>query len=128
MPVSLHGLLTNVGDAAQFPFAGECLMQQLKLIDELFAHGTKDFARRLAAIRLDTNEKLRDIWMGELVAGHVHVGMFLDMLGEKISQGMIFLVEDEIRGVGHSRVHLFLDLLLAICEQEEFEARGVISG
>lgn len=34
---------------------------------------------------------------------------------------VIFFFEDKVRRVGHARVHLFLNLLLALAEQEELE-------
>lgn len=64
----LHvSLLTSVGDASQFPFSRELLMQHLELFNELLTDRSKDIAGSDGTICLDSNEKLRNIGMSNCV-------------------------------------------------------------
>ncbi|RDA83508.1 hypothetical protein CP532_2673 [Ophiocordyceps camponoti-leonardi (nom. inval.)] len=73
-----------------------------------------------------------------LVAGHVDIGMKLEVLREEVAQRMILLLENEVGGVGHAlrgrqqrcdgrveqdltRIHLLLYLLLALGKEEELK-------
>lgn len=37
-----------------------------------------------------------------LVTSHVHVRVSLDMLGQQVAQSVIFLLQNEVGGVGHA--------------------------
>lgn len=118
----LHvALLSCVGDTSQLPLSCELLMQHLELVDEFLTDGRKHVAGRDGAIRLDTDEELRDVGVSNLISGHVDIRMSLDMLGEKVTKGVVLLLEHEIGGVGHARVNLLFNLLLAVSEEEELE-------
>lgn len=99
----LHvSLLTSVGDASQFPFSRELLMQHLELFNELLTDRSKDIAGSDGTICLDSNEKLRNIGMSNFIPSHVDIGVHLEVLGEKVTQSVVFFHEDKIGGIGHS--------------------------
>lgn len=121
----LHvALLASVGDATELPLASKLLVEHLQLVDQLLADGGEDITGSDGAVSLDANKELRDVRVGNLVASHVDVGVHLEMLGEKVTESVIFLLQDEVRGVGHAREDLLLNLLLPVIEDEEFETIG----
>lgn len=123
----LHvALLTSVGDATELPLTSELLVEHLELVDKFLADGGEDITGSDGAVSLDANKELRDVRVGNLVASHVDVGVHLEMLGEKVTESVVFLLQDEVGGVGHAREHLFLNLFLPVIEDEEFETIGSV--
>jgi hypothetical protein len=123
----LHvALLSGCCDTPQFPLSCELLVQHLELVDQLLTNRSKNIPRSDSPVRLNSDKKLRNVGVGNLVSSHVDVGVHLEVLGKKVSESVVFLHENKVRSVGHSREDLLLDLLLALSEEEELETiRGV---
>lgn len=58
-------MVSRVGNAAQFPFAGKVLMQCLELVDKLLADRGEDFSGRNRAIGLYSDEELRNVGVSD---------------------------------------------------------------
>jgi len=115
--------------ATQFKFTGEFAAEVGQVLHQLFDHLDECLLGGDRAIRLDTNEHLRNIRMRDLVARHEDVLVHLQVLGQEVTEGVVLLLDYEVGSVGHAGKNLLLNLLLAIGEQEELEAiRGVHLG
>lgn len=125
----LHiSLVTRVGDTSQLPLACELLVQHFKLVDEFFTDRRENISGRDSAVGLDSNKELGNIRMSNLVSRHVDVGVHLEMLSEEVTESVVLLLQDEIGGVGHAGVHLLLNLLLTLTEEEELETIRRVHG
>lgn len=110
-------LLSCGGHAAELVLSGEVLSELSEGSYKLLAHVYEHLTGSDCAVGLKTDQDLGDVGMGNyvvirnpnfdiitrslltFVAGHHHVRVLLEVLSKQVANGVVFLENDEIRGV-----------------------------
>lgn len=109
-------LLSRSGHAAELVLSGEVLSELSEGSYKLLAHVYEHLAGSDCAVGLKTDQDLGDVGMGNyvvvrnpnfdiitslltFVASHHHVRVLLEVLSKQVANGVVFLENDEIRGV-----------------------------
>jgi hypothetical protein len=111
-----HNLLSE-------PLSLEAAVQYGQILDDILAASNDGLLRCDRAIGLDAELEGREKRVRYFVGGENDVFVLEQALRKEVAKSVVFLVECEDGGVGHTGFFLVLNLLLAVVQQEELESR-----
>lgn len=84
------------------PLGLEATIQDMQILNNVFAAPDNGLLRRNCAIGLDAKLEGCEERVGDFVGGEDNVIVLEETLGEEVAKCVVFLVEREYSGIGHT--------------------------